>query len=163
MLKGTVMTKLTFPAFPLTGGCQCGQVRFALKAPPVVFYLCHCTECQKQSSSAFGESVKVCAADVEVTGELALFTGKADSGNPKHCEFCPACGTRLFHGRKPGAETFNMKGGTFDDRSWLLPAGHIWISSKQPFVAIGADELSYPRQPDTYDVLTRRWQAMIAV
>ena len=148
---------------PLTGGCQCGQVRFTLKAAPVVFYLCHCSECQRQSSSAFGESVKVRKQDVEVEGELALYTGVTDSGNAKHCEFCPKCGVRMFHGRKPGAATFNMKGGTFDDRSWLHPAGHIWTSSKQPFVAIGADELQYARQPESYDALSAKWRTMIGV
>ena len=148
---------------PLTGGCQCGQVRFTLKAAPVVFYLCHCTECQRQSSSAFGESVKVRSESVLVEGELALYTGVAASGNAKHCEFCPRCGVRMFHGRNPGAGTFNMKGGTFDNRSWLKPAGHIWTSSKQPFVTIGDHELQYAQQPETYEALSAKWRTTIGV
>lgn len=155
------MEYVTLPPFPLTGGCQCGAVRFRLKAAPVVFYLCHCTDCQKQSSSAFGESVKVRSADVEIEGEVALFHATADSCAIKWCEFCPKCGSRLFHGRKPGAETFNMKGGTFDDVSWLTPAGHIWTRSKQPFVAIADDALSYATVPQSYEPLMARWRAMI--
>ncbi len=157
------MEKIKLPPFPLTGGCQCGAVRFKLKAAPVVFYLCHCSDCQKQSSSAFGESVKVKAADVEVEGELALFHVTSDSGAVKWCEFCPKCGVRIFHGRKPGAETFNMKGGTFDDVSWLKPAGHIWTVSKQPFVCIADDELSYPRQQPELGPLVARWREMIGI
>lgn len=153
------MEKIKLPTFPLTGGCQCGAVRFELKAAPIVFYLCHCSDCQRQSSSAYGESVKVNAADVEVDGALCAFHPIADSGTVKTCEFCPKCGTRLFHGRKPGAPTFNMKGGTFDDVSWLRPAGHIWTVSKQPFIEIGADELSYDRGGD-YDALAERWREM---
>jgi len=152
--------KVNLPQFPITGGCQCGAVRYLLKAAPVVFYLCHCTECQKQSSSAFGESVKVRAADVEVSGTLSLYTTVADSGNGKYCEFCPQCGTRLFHGRKPDAGTFNIKGGTLDDTKWLRPAGHIWTRSKQAFYVIGDDEISYPMNPD-YEMLTARWRDMI--
>ena len=154
------MTQIRFPSFPLTGGCQCGAVRFTVNAAPVVFYLCHCTTCQSQSASAFGESVKVRTKDVTFTGELVAFSGSADSGKPKTCEFCPRCGVRIAHGRRPGAETFNLKGGTFDDHSWLVPAGHIWTSSKQPFVAIAADELQYPQQPPNYDVLTAKWREM---
>lgn len=154
------MSTISLPAFPWHGGCQCGAVRFRLKAAPIVFYLCHCSTCQQQSSSAFGESVKVKASDVEIDGEMAAFTARADSGNAKLCEFCPRCGTRLFHGRTPGADTLNMKGGTFDDRSWLMPAGHIWTASKQPFVIIGADELSYDKAGD-YPALTARWRQMI--
>lgn len=155
------MTKVDLPAFPITGGCQCGAVRYSLKAAPVVFYLCHCTECQKQSSSAFGESVRVRAADVSVSGTAALYTTVADSGNGKYCEFCPSCGTRLFHGRKPGAEIFNIKGGTLDDAKWLRPAGHIWTRSKQAFYAIADGEISYPQNPD-YEVLAARWREMIS-
>ncbi|MEX0954706.1 MAG: hypothetical protein WDZ83_05785 [Rhizobiaceae bacterium] len=57
----------------------------------------------------------------------------------------------------------NIKAGTLDDTSWLTPAGHIWTRSKQQFVPVGADELSYPGQPDDgYAALARRWEAMIA-
>jgi hypothetical protein len=151
---------LQLPQFPVSGGCQCGHVRYRLKAAPVVFYLCHCTHCQKQSSSAFGESVKVRAVDVEVSGEPAIFEITADSGKTKTCEFCPRCGTRLFHGRTADAETFNIKGGTLDDTKWLRPAGHIWTRSKQAFYVIGPDEIDYPADPD-YAVLRRKWRDMI--
>ncbi len=151
------MTEITFPEFPLTGGCQCGAVRYELRSTPIVFYLCHCTECQKQSSSAFGESVRVRPEDITVEGERRFWEREGTKGRMR-CEFCATCGTRLFHIR-PGS--FNIKGGTFDDRSWMKPAGHIWTGSKQPFFAIGADEIAYERQPPDYDVLTARWNEMI--
>jgi len=31
----------------LTGGCQCGAIRFALSAPPAKISICHCRMCQK--------------------------------------------------------------------------------------------------------------------
>jgi hypothetical protein len=156
------MPSVNLPQFPISGGCQCGHIRYSLKAAPVVFYLCHCTECQKQSSSAFGESVKVRREDIEIDGELGEYRTVADSGNAKRCEFCPKCGTRLFHGRWPEAETFNLKGGTLDDAAWLVPAGHIWTRSKQAFYAVGADEIAYPADPD-YAVLARKWREMIGL
>lgn len=152
------MAKVNFPPFPLTGGCQCGAVRYELRAAPVVFYLCHCTECQKQSSSAFGESVRVRAEDITVEGERQVWNRDGSKGR-MGCEFCPECGTRLFHSR-PGS--LNIKGGTFDDRSWMHPAGHIWTGSKQPFVAIADDEIAYERQPADYDALIAKWREMTA-
>jgi len=151
------MAKVTLPQFPITGGCQCGAIRFSLNAPPVVFYLCHCTKCQKQSSSAFGESVRVRPEDIRIEGTPSRFESLGSKGLMR-CEFCPQCGTRLFHIR-PGS--FNLKGGSLDDATWLRPAGHIWTSSKQGFICIGEDELSYTHQPDTYEALTLRWQDMI--
>ncbi|MFP1129843.1 GFA family protein [Asticcacaulis sp. W401b] len=95
------MQTVNVPPFPLSGGCQCGRIRYRLKALPVVFYLCHCTHCQKQSSSAYGESIRVRAADIEIEGQPKGFYVQAESGAQKVCEFCPDCGTRLFHGRRP--------------------------------------------------------------
>ncbi len=149
------------PPLPLTGGCQCGAVRYALAGPPVVFYICHCTECQTQSASAFGESFRIRGADLTVTGEVKTFTRDATSGSAVACDFCPDCGTRLFHRRTAYTETLNLKAGTLDDTSWLKPAGHIWISSKQPWVKLPDDALVYERQPRDKDAaLIARWQEM---
>ncbi len=43
----------------LTGGSQCGAVRYDVSEEPLKIYICHCRECQRQSASAFGISVIV--------------------------------------------------------------------------------------------------------
>ena len=37
----------------LTGGCQCGAIRFALSKPPAKISICHCRMCQKASGAPF--------------------------------------------------------------------------------------------------------------
>lgn len=156
------IAKVALPALPLTGGCQCGQVRYSIKAAPYVFYLCHCTECQRHTSSAFGESLRVLSEALEVTGALKTYRRTAESGAKREGHFCPHCGVRIVHGTV-GAPMVNIKAGTLDDASWLVPAGHIWTRSKQRFVAIDASELHYERQPDDgYAAMAGRWQAMLA-
>lgn len=152
---------VAMPALPLTGGCQCGQVRYAIAGVPVVFYLCHCRECQRQTSSAYGESLRVRCEDLSIEGELAKTTRIADSGSTREGWFCPRCGVRIFHGT-PGRPQGNIKAGTLDDATWLVPAGHMWTASKQRFVAIGGDELAYPGEPENLDALAARWRAMLA-
>jgi hypothetical protein len=39
------------------GGCQCGRVRYRVEGEPLTLGICHCTECQRQSGSAFGMSM----------------------------------------------------------------------------------------------------------
>ncbi len=157
-----MVQKIRMPPLPLSGGCQCGQVRYRLEGAPVTFYLCHCTECQKQSSSAFGESLRVNAADVHVEGRVKSFSRATRSGGRFLCEFCANCGTRLFHGRDEPGGRFNIKAGTLDDTAWLVPAGHIWTRSRQAFIAIGADELNYPEDPpDRLAALVSHWREMI--
>jgi hypothetical protein len=156
------MEKVELPEFPIHGGCQCGKLRYALKAQPVTFYCCHCTECQRQSSSAFGQSMRVRLEDIEVTGEMARFAcGKTDSGSALLCDFCPSSGVRLFHQREAYGTDASFKAGSLDDTSWLVPAGHIWTGSKQKWVVIAQGELSYAGQPNDYEKLKSRWQAMI--
>ena len=156
------MQKVTLPPLPITGGCQCGAVRYRITGRPIVFYLCHCTECQRHTSSAFGESLRLRREDLTVDGDMACFTRISESGKRREGYFCPECGVRIVHGTA-GTEQINIKAGTLDDTSWLVPAGHIWTASKQKFMAIGIDELCWERQPDDdYGSLKARWKEMIA-
>ena len=153
---------IAMPELPLTGGCQCGRVRYRINAVPYVFYLCHCTECQRHTSSAFGESLRVKPADLEIEGELKTFVRRSESGKRREGRFCPECGVRIVHGTA-GSDMVNIKAGTLDDTRWLAPAGHIWTRSRQRFVAIGGDELSYREQPaDDYAAMAARWREMLA-
>lgn len=143
--------------FEQSGGCQCGAVRYTLKKAPQVIYTCHCTECQKQSSSAFGISVRVEKTAIDVSGRTERFT-KTSGDKLTLCEFCPSCGTRLFHNRPAYEDMLNIKGGSFDDASWIKPAGHIWLVSRQKWVVLPPDDLTYDGQPDNYDALTAAYQ-----
>ena len=42
---------------PLTGDCQCGNVRYEITQEPDLVYACHCTDCQHITSSAFSLGV----------------------------------------------------------------------------------------------------------
>ena len=153
---------LNMPPLPLTGGCQCSRVRYEIIAVPAMFYLCHCTECQTQTSSAFGESLRCDPASVTVRGEMATSRRVAESGTVRLGDFCPECGVRIQHRSEGDPGRLNIKAGTLDDASWLVPAGHIWTRSKQAFVTISADELSYPEGPDDGgEAMKARWRAML--
>lgn len=148
------------PRLPLEGGCSCGAVRYRVTAAPLTFYLCHCTECQRHTSSAFGESLRVHVADFEVSGDVRLIERVAESGRRRQGWFCPACGVRIWHGAT-GTDEINIKAGTLDDTRWLVPAGHIWAKSKQPFMGFKAGDLVYDGQPEAgYVRLKQRWAQM---
>jgi hypothetical protein len=72
---------------PIVGGCQCGTVRYEITDDPVALYVCHCRECQKQSSSAFGISVIVKRSEFRVArGEVKVWSRATDSGGtPQLC------------------------------------------------------------------------------
>ena len=118
------------------GGCQCGFTRYRVTSPPIEIAACHCSECQRQSGSAFGMSFIVPAATFELTaGELQSFLVTCDSGRIKTCSFCPRCGCRICH--QTGNE-ISIKAGTFDNAVDLQPTAHYWTGSKQTWVIIPA-------------------------
>jgi len=119
----------------MDGGCQCGSVRYRIEGEPLGLAVCHCTECQRQSGSAFGMSLAIRSNGFRLlTGELREFTTVCDSGRRKKCTFCPNCGTRIYH--QVATEALSLKAGTLDDTSWLNPSAHYWTKRKQPWVSI---------------------------
>ena len=119
----------------MEGGCQCGKVRYRIDGEPLNLAVCHCTECQRQSGSAFGMSLAVKSESFRLlSGELRRFTTLCDSGRTKDCTFCPGCGTRIYH--QVVDEVLVVKAGTLDDTSWLNPSAHYWTKRKQPWVLI---------------------------
>ena len=135
--------------YSLKGGCQCGQVRYELAAPPHEIYVCHCRECRRQSASAFGISVTVRSADLHLTqGRPQAWSRPADSGRTVDCHFCPTCGSRLWHGDLAREPEVSVKGGSLDQPVDLGNAVHIWVRSKLPGVIIPAGAATFEEEPD---------------
>ncbi|KAI1505196.1 Mss4-like protein [Biscogniauxia marginata] len=123
---------------PLIVRCQCGDVSFPTPtAKPITLYHCHCTECQKQSASAFGTSAIYTAAGLfplapELEAKLKVYTRPTDKGHRMDCYFCAGCGSRLFHrvvdvGGTPQT-TVSVKGGCVEGLDWS-GAKHIYMRS----------------------------------
>ena len=136
-------------AQPREGGCQCGNLRYRLTAAPLRLYVCHCRDCQKQSSSAFGMSLIMRPeAVLLLRREPKVWTTRADSGAIKTCAFCRDCGSRIYHATDDKHAPISIKAGTLDDTAWLQPSDHIWTSHAQRWLHLeaGAFRLS-PREP----------------
>lgn len=165
----TAMTRADNETAALPVRCQCGLVSFSTpNMAPVALYHCHCTECRKQSASAFGTSALYPTAAffplaAAAAQRLKCWTRPTDAGGRMHCYFCPDCGSRLFH-RAVDADgtpraTVSVKAGCVEGLDWR-PAVHIYTRSA--VVAIPADAESYdtlpgetpPRQEDDEDGTT---------
>jgi hypothetical protein len=131
------------PDNPLTGGCQCGAVRYEVGGPPVNLYVCHCRECRKQSASAFGISLIVRDKDFHLTKRWSRPT---DSGRTLHCAFCGDCGSRVWHEAAGEHDTLSVKGGSLDQTIDLGEATHVWTSRKLPGVLIPEHAAKFPEE-----------------
>jgi len=145
---------------PLTGGCQCGAVRYAIDAEPLTLYACHCTECQRQTGSAFALSMVVKREALRITsGAPKEWLRRHESGRVIACVFCDACGTRLYHNPHINTQITILKPGTLDDTTWLDPVGHIWTRSAQCWVDIPDETVNYDVQPPDFSGLIETWRA----
>ena len=130
------------------GGCLCGRIRYRINGAPVATVACHCSHCQTQTGAAFGLTMVIKRSDFEVlSGEPRAFTFNADSGALKTGRFCGDCGTRIWNENERLPDTYNLKPGTRDDRSWFTPVAHVWLSSKQPWVVIPDDMPTFEKNP----------------
>jgi hypothetical protein len=150
-------------SLPLTGGCQCGALRYRLNAAPLLLYACHCTNCQHQTGSAFVLSTGILEDSFEFTeGEPARFEWTSDAGNTRYGLFCGACGTRIVNGQTPSIGIYSLRAGTFDDTSWVRPAGHIWMRSAQPWFKPEPDDILWEQQPTDYGAIVERFNGFVA-
>ncbi len=109
------MTEVTKPV--LTGGCQCGAVRFALSRPPVKVSICHCRMCQKAAGAPFASFADIEHADFTWTrGKPAAFR----SSSLAERDFCAGCGTPLSF-RRIGGPRIEIMTGAFDRPDRLVP------------------------------------------
>jgi hypothetical protein len=68
----------------MTGGCQCGRVRYSVEADPAEAYLCHCKMCQRATGGVAAAFVGVQQADVEWHGEPDWFDSSPSGRSARH-------------------------------------------------------------------------------
>jgi hypothetical protein len=105
------MTQNNNPAQPrITGGCQCGRVRFAFTGKPGQPSLCHCRMCQKAFGSFGAVLMDMRFSDFTWTrGEPGIFRSSSIVSRG----FCRDCGTPLFM-RDDGDPDIEIAVGTLD-------------------------------------------------
>lgn len=142
------------------GQCQCGEVKYRVIGTPVTLLVCHCMECQRQSSSAFGMALWIKGATTELlSGEIKEWIRVTPTKKSMACRFCPTCGTRLFHQILGQSEIMSIKPGTLYDTKKLAPSGHIWCGSKQNWVQLPSASLQYEEGPTSLEDLFSAWSA----
>src|SRR5262249_14846376 len=131
---------------PQKGGCQCGAIRYEIAEMPTQVYTCHCTDCQRLTSSAFSMGIVVSDKALRLSGiEPRRLQRTADSGRVNTRLVCPQCGSRISGTPRDGA--VRVRAGTLDDTSWLRPTRHIWRRSRQPGITWPAGDEVFEKGP----------------
>lgn len=81
----------------IDGGCHCGYITYEAMVDPELVGICHCTDCQTLSGSAF-RTVVFAPKDAFklLTGKPKLYIKTAESGAKRAQAFCSECGTPVY-------------------------------------------------------------------
>ena len=120
----------------IEGGCHCGHIRYEAEIDPANVGVCHCTDCQTLTGSAFSTYVFAGRDSFRmVGGKPKIYVKIAESGSRRAQAFCPECGTRIYAcADVPEPERFNLRVGTIKQRRELRPQSQIWCRSALPWV-----------------------------
>ena len=106
--------------YPLTGGCNCGAVRFQVTEPLVYAYYCHCTRCQRRSGAGAAPGAIPALGSFELTqGEDALTSWSAGDGFDK--QFCATCGSHVLASDPSGSGLVSIRMAAFDGDPGIRP------------------------------------------
>lgn len=109
----------------MTGGCQCGRVRYEVELANDDAYWCHCRMCQKATGG-------IAAAFVQAPENGVRWLSGPDwyqSSRIAHRPFCSHCGTPLGFAFLDGKGGIDLTVGSFDDPSGFTPILHAGAES----------------------------------
>lgn len=118
------------------GECLCGDVRFAIGAPPTYACHCHCRSCQRAAGAAFVTWATFPTAALAVaTGAITKF--RSSPGVLRG--HCAKCGTTLTyeHVARPGEVDVTVA--SLAEPDGITPRSHIWVEDKVPWLVVNDD------------------------
>ena len=136
----------------LTGGCLCGEIRFAASAAPLSAIACHCKDCQRYigGAPAYQLAFRRDAITAE-SGDPRRFVKTADSGHTITRMFCGTCGAPLFTDLSKLPNLMIVNAGALDDQTQVKLTAHIFAASAPHWhqfePGIPRHDGDFPRRP----------------
>jgi hypothetical protein len=124
-------------AMRIDGSCHCGAISYEAEIDPEKVAICHCSDCQQLTGSAFRVTVFAGEDDFRVTaGDPTIYIKTtADSGNKRAQAFCGNCGSHLYvTGVGDGPKLYGIRTGTVRQRDQLVPKRQVWHKSALDWV-----------------------------
>jgi hypothetical protein len=116
------------------GSCACGALAFESSHAPVLQLRCFCTDCQKSTGSVMAPLAFFPAGAVRILrGQTRAYDSRNDSGHVVTKEFCPECGTTVFHGSTSYPHLRGVPVGILDDATHFRPTTNIYVGSAPPW------------------------------
>ena len=130
------------------GGCHCGKITYEAEIDPETVSICHCTDCQTLSGSAYRTNVRTLKGAFKLlTGQPKIYIKTAESGTKRAQGFCPDCGSPIYATSVTDPQIYGLRVGTIRQRAQLRPKTQGWYRSAQSWVADLSSMTQHPKQP----------------
>ena len=131
----------------IDGGCHCGYISYEAEVDPDAVGICHCTDCQTLSGSAFRVTVRSNKGAFTLrSGQPKIYIKTAESGNRRAQAFCPECGTAIYATNADKPEVYGIRVGTVRQKAQLRPQRQGWCRSAQDWVMNLESLPKHPKQ-----------------
>ena len=116
------------------GRCHCGAVVYEAVVDPNTVAICHCSDCQMLTGSAFRANISA-PADTFVmrSGKPRSYIKTAQSGNKRRHAFCAECGTPIYSSDVESPRRYSLRIGCLAQRAQLQVQRQIWCDSALPW------------------------------
>lgn len=120
----------------IDGGCHCGAIAYEAEIDPEMVGICHCTDCQTLSGTAFRVSIFAPEEKFRLTrGTPKVYVKTAESGAKRAQAFCAECGSPIYATSVgEGSKSYGIRVGTARQRDQLPPKRQIWHRSAVPWL-----------------------------
>ena len=116
----------------VNGECHCGAITYEAVIDPEKVAICHCTDCQQLSGTAYRTVVPAPGATFTLlTCEPRKYVKTAESGAKRVHAFCADCGTPIYSSAVNAPPAYNLRLGTIRQRAELMPKRQNWCRSAQ--------------------------------
>lgn len=132
----------------IQGGCHCGAITYEAEIDPNTVSICHCTDCQTLSGSAFRTNVRATKENFKLlSGKPKIYIKTAESGNKRAQAFCPECGSPLYATSPTDPQVYGLRVGTIRQRTELRPKSQGWYRSALSWINDLGAMKQFPKQP----------------
>ena len=131
------------------GQCHCGAIHYEAEVQPGTITVCHCTDCQIQSGSAFRANIPAPASTFRlVKGTPRTYIKTAASGSKRVLAFCEVCGSTLYACAAENPQAYSLRIGTLKQRHELgTPQRQIWARGRFSWMTLPAELEAFDGQP----------------
>lgn len=128
----------------LTGGCQCGAIRYEVEGDPLTHALCHCIDCRRSAGAPMVAWTMFPTDTIRITGTPTAYASSAHGRRM----FCGTCGTGLFYTNEqnlPGIT--DIQSATFDDPDAIPAQAHVQTADRIGWMEKAHELPSFERYP----------------